>query len=129
MRNLAFVILALGIILVLPGIVLSAKELPESEGTLLSQSELAMLFTKKFAMNYSTVTGGSGTLTYFPNGAVEIVWKGRDTKVNDTGTYRILNGLLCNSWKNIRDGKERCYKLYRTIGNRYRTVSTEVSWK
>ena len=114
MKKLTFIIVALGVIFVFLSCATSDKKLPEPEGVLLSQSELEKIHSDE--ITYTVKTNKSPvevTETCFPNGTNKYTWSSGEEQGGDTGTYRIIDGQKCSSYKSINNGKEKCWKVYR----------------
>lgn len=126
MRKLTFIILALGVILILQSCAMSEKKLPEPEGVLLGQSELEKLHSND--ITYIVNTNKSQVEikeTNYPDGTTKYTWKSGGDKGGDDGTYRIINGQKCTSYKSIHKGKERCWNVYKINDDKYYIECTD----
>jgi len=128
MRKLTVIILVLGVILSLQGCATFDKKLPETEGTLLTQSELEKLFSNE--VTYSLKSNKlriKVTETTFPSGEQILIWTSNTETGKDIGTYRIINGQKCNKWENTDAGKERCWRVYKISETKYYIECTDGS--
>ena len=60
---------------------------------------------------------GSGTTVYSLNGSASIMFNGKP----DKGKWRTKGSSMCDTWTNIRKGKEGCYTIQSLGGNKYKT--------
>lgn len=90
----------------------------EPEGTLMTNSDLATLFSQPGQAEFANSRGIS-VVSYAPDGT-QTLKKG---SFSDVGTYRIDGNQLCSKWKKIRNGAEECSTLYRTGAKEYRVAS------
>ena len=128
MKNFISITFALGVIFVFLSCATSDKKLPEPEGVLLSQSELEKIHSEE--RTYTLKTNKSLveiTETCFPNGTNKYTWRSGEEQGGDTGTYRIINGQKCTSYKSINKGKERCWKVYKMSDDKYYIECTDGS--
>ena len=103
---------------------LNEKNLPDLEGkVLLNQQDLIEIFSEKRVATFSFGSGNMATAYYFPDGTQRIAGE----KGMDEGKYKIEKGQLCSKWKKIRKGKEECYKIYRSEGNKFILIKPDGS--
>jgi len=126
MRKLTIIIFVISVIVILQGCAASPKELPEPEGTLLSQSELEELFKNECTYDYKTNSGEWGTQTHFPTGVQNLHWKVRGNSGNIAGTYTIENGQKCNKWDDP-SLKVKCWEYYKISDKEYNIDCTNCT--
>ncbi|MEM7254133.1 MAG: hypothetical protein AAF493_22170 [Pseudomonadota bacterium] len=69
-----------------------------------------------------------GVAAYAADGSATVDWGTGD----DVGTWRIDGDQLCSQWKTVRDGTERCFTVYQTGENQYRSFydgKASATWK
>src|SRR5262245_36876141 len=81
-----------------------------SEAQVLKADEITAAVLGKQA-TWNTKDGKiSGNVACSTNGTCQIT--GNFGKFNkDTGTWRFKGNQFCNTWRKIRDGKERCFEV------------------
>ncbi|KKL50043.1 hypothetical protein LCGC14_2309430, partial [marine sediment metagenome] len=85
------------------------KTLKESGAKLLNQQDLIEFFKVERVGSVKNKQGRSAEVYYFPDGTHTLKWPGG----GDEGKYRLENGQFCSKWRDIRGGKEKCFRLYR----------------
>jgi len=123
MRKVCWLLVIIGFIFTLQSCGVYEKKLQESGAKLLSQNELVQLFNSPQTARFVTPKGYTGTLRYFPNGKQTVEY----SDGNDEGKYRIENGMLCSKWKEIRNGREKCVKIYKVGDKKYEGVTADGS--
>ncbi len=121
MRKIGGLLLIIGFVFALQSCGVYEKKLQESGAKLLSQNELVQMFSSSQTASFVTPKGYTGTLHYFPNGKQTVEY----SEGNDEGEYRIENGMLCSKWKEIRNGREKCVKIYKVGDKKYEGVTTD----
>lgn len=108
-----------GLVLILFSCATYEKKLQESGLKLLNQQELIELFKQERVATWK-YKQESGKTYYFPNRTQKMTWSiGGGQSHHDEGEYRFKKGLFCSKWKETRDGKEKCFKLYHNGENKY----------
>jgi hypothetical protein len=83
----------------------------------LTQSELEALYARTRIIRGSSPDGLGLTGTYTQEGGARLDW-GRGAA---EGSWRITGGKFCTKYTGIRDGEERCFTIYKTGENEYKT--------
>lgn len=123
MKKVFIVITFLLFATALMGCAADKKKLQESDAKLLNQQDLIEIFSEKRIASF-TFQSGDAVIYYFPDGTQRVAWKGGI----DEGKYRIENGQFCSKWKKIRNGKEECYKIYRSGDNEFTWIKLDGSY-
>lgn len=113
--KLAF--LAVLIAFLIGGCATAEQKLMESGARPLTDDQLRDLFAARARSAQWMTASASGTVQYSPDGTQETQWSGG----GDSGTYEIRNGMICGTWKTIRNGAERCFTVYRIADKTYKT--------
>jgi hypothetical protein len=101
------------------------KTLKESGAKFLNQQDLIEFFKVERIGDLRDRQGRTAEIHYFPNGTRKLKYKGG----GDEGPYRIeKNGQFCSKWKKLRDGAEKCYRMYRTGENKIVAVNIDGSF-
>lgn len=80
------------------------------------------------SLSFKAPGGSSGKVRFRKNGTVKL-WNTNFSVKEDSGTWRFKGNQLCNSWKKIRDGKERCFSITKVGDRRYKdNQGTEIRW-
>ena len=75
----------------------------------LTQQQLEERYARRVEARYESSLGARGTLSVMPDGSVRI-----SGTLEDTGTWRIKDGMFCTKWAKIRQSAEGCLTQYRT---------------
>ena len=92
------------------------QEWAESGAVLLSTDQLKGLYTGS-KISWADNSYGSGTASYNEDGTASAAWDTGST----VGTWRVLNGMLCTKWVDVRPGRETCYHVYDSHDGIYAT--------
>jgi len=122
MKKVFLFITLLVFAMVLISCALNEKKLQDSGAKLLNQQDLMDLF-KVERVGRGKTSRGSFKIFYFPDKTQIITWQGG----GDEGKYRIENGEICSKWNTIRDGAEKCARMYHIEGNKYESVYLDGS--
>lgn len=124
MKKVLIVVTLLSFATSLVSFAANEKKLPElADAELLNQKDLLEFFSEKRVAQSTSPSGKYATVYFFPDGTLRIAGK----KGMDEGKYKIENGQFCSKWKKIRKGKEMCFKIYRSEGNKFTWIKPDGS--
>jgi hypothetical protein len=101
----------------LGGCATTEQSLRERRLSPLTQSELEALYARTRTIRGTRADGLAVTGTYTQDGVAKLDW-GRGA---DEGSWRITEGKFCTKYQVIRDGAERCFTIYKTGENEYKS--------
>lgn len=106
-------------------IVVAQDKVPDKPiGTRLKAAALTKLFGHGETAEYRNANGVTGTMTRQPDGTVQMTYKLTDgTQGSDSGTWRIHEDRLCQTYKNFREGKEGCFDHFQVGPNLFHSWS------
>ncbi len=90
-------------------------------GEPLAGPETRAVLGKAVRYRWTTAQGASGNAILDGKGAVRLFWE--TGAVN--GRIRFTETGYCTRYRNVRDGKEDCYRLYRTARDEYRVFRAD----
>jgi hypothetical protein len=112
------------IYVILAGCAPTEKALRERGLSPLTQSELEALYSRTWTFRGTLPEGLKWTGTYTPDGVVKVDWR----QGADEGSWRIIGGKFCMTFKVILNGEERCVTVYKTGGNEYTAFNPDGSF-
>jgi len=80
----------------------------------MTQRALEERYSRPVTSRTENHLGFRGTTWFKPGGSVR-----RDAVVDESGTWKIKDGMLCTSFQRIRQGADECRALYRTGDGEY----------
>jgi hypothetical protein len=113
-------LLALWIAITISGCSSHEMQLRMSGARMLSQSELENLFHAEKTVEFP-ILGQVAIVDYYPDGRQFIHWDNG----TDTGTFRIENDWFCSTWSRLRNGEERCSRIYKISETEYEFVGSD----
>ncbi len=123
LRNLWFGLMLVFVVICLTGCVTAEQKLLDSGMKPQTDQELRGLFSKPFVGSFVNSNGNVFTLNFYPDGRQEV----NGSQVNDTGTWRIVNGEQCSKWKTIRNGSEKCTRWIKVGEGKYDVFNSDGS--
>ncbi len=61
-------------------------------------------------LSFVAPNGAEGKVKFSKNGKARL-WKTNFDIKRDTGTWRFKGNRICNTWKKVRGGKEKCFTI------------------
>ncbi len=109
-------LLFLIIVVLIGGCVTGKQKMLDKGMKPMNSQNFNSLFSKTVKGTYHNFNSGRvSSLIFFSNGTMTV----SNTKLDDEGTWRVVNGELCGSWKTIRNGAERCTTWFKTSDKEY----------
>lgn len=116
--KLSIALLSGMLLIVLTGCATAEKKAQDAGHTAMTQAELEQFHARTRNASWrNPSTGGSGSVTYNPDGTASVTWGGG----SDQGNWEIRNGMFCNKWNTVRGGSELCTRIYHIGDNEYQT--------
>mgnify|MGYP006969394971 FL=1 len=100
----------LAAVTVAAGCAVSEKAVKENGGKALTGVELREFFAGAGTMQWSNVRNNSGTMVFSQPDKIDVNWGTGSAK----GTFRFTEDGYCSQYPTLREGKEICYRVYRT---------------
>ena len=123
MKRLLFSAVFAAFFLTLSSCALTEQSLRDKEISPLSQSELQALHARPRTIQGTSATGDRVTGTYTPEGVAKIQWSSGGAE----GSWRIKDGKFCTTYSTLRGGEERCFTVYKTGDNEYKSFNPDGS--
>jgi len=89
----------------------------------LEEQGLHALFSQPLEATYESVKGITSSVKYFPDGTQTI----SNSKLSDTGSWRIVGGEVCSKWTKIRKGFEKCFTFFKLEDGKYEAFQRDGS--
>lgn len=117
MKQIKLASLAALIALLIGGCATAEQKVMETGAEALTDDQLRDVFARRPRTAQWSTASASGTVQYSPDGTQKTDWGSG----GDSGTYQIRNGTICGKWITIRNGKERCFTVYKIADKTYQT--------
>jgi len=117
MKRLLFSAVFAAFFLTLSRCALTEQSLRNTGISPLSQSELQALHARPRTFQGTSATGDRVTGIYTPEGVGKIQWSGGEAE----GSWRIKDGKFCVTYAPLWGGAERCFTVYKTGDNEYKS--------
>lgn len=106
-------------------LIASALAIGEAKAGDLSSSELQNELIGRSISWWEASGWRGGSLLLAPDGTAEITIE-NTAQHGDKGRWVLRNGELCTTWREIRDGGEKCYSVRRSEHGRFVTSGGNV---
>lgn len=119
MKSIALSTIILGVALMFSACASLEEDLQEAGGKPMTSSEINAVVSDKTERGVNE-RGTAWVVYYDPSGEIRgnAVWSGGSE--TDKGTWKVTqDDMLCITFDKWRDGKERCWQLYRVDGELY----------
>jgi hypothetical protein len=123
LRKLWFGLILFSVVFGLTGCVTAEQKLLDSGMKPQTDQELRELFSKPFEGSFVNSKGNVFSVKFYPDGRQEV----NGSRVNDTGSWRIVNGEQCSKWNTIRHGSERCTTWIKITKGKYGVFNSDGS--
>ena len=123
MKRLLFSAVFAAFFLTLSSCALTEQSLRDKGISPLSQSELQALYARPRTIQGTSAAGDRVTGSYTPEGMAKLQWSNGGAE----GSWRIKDGKFCTTYSTLRGGEERCFTVYKTGDNEYKSFNPDSS--